>query len=86
MVARGARYLIVPSRSGAVSDVAVAMVAEAEGSGVVIKTPKCDVSSYDSLAEMLKGYKKTMPRIRGCINCSLVLQVCHLKTGGGVIG
>ncbi|KAK6221500.1 putative secondary metabolism biosynthetic enzyme [Pestalotiopsis sp. IQ-011] len=52
MVDKGAKYLLVPSRSGGVhSDAAKKVLQELEDRGVHIETPKCDISSPTSLAE-----------------------------------
>ncbi|KAI0020262.1 hypothetical protein F4780DRAFT_742638 [Xylariomycetidae sp. FL0641] len=79
MVDRGARYLIVPSRSGVGSQAASELVAKLQHQGVVIATPKCDVSSYEELAEVVRECTEEMPRIKGCINASMVLQDAILE-------
>ncbi|KAK7427745.1 hypothetical protein QQZ08_005683 [Neonectria magnoliae] len=53
MVDRGARHLIVPSRSGATCKAAVEMVAELTTRRVNVFAPKCDVSNDTSLAAVL---------------------------------
>ncbi|KAI1424927.1 polyketide synthase PksD [Xylaria sp. FL1777] len=74
MASRGAKNLIVPSRSGPTSAAAAQVVSELEKKGVKIITPKCDVSSWDSLSQVLLECGKTLPRIRGCINAAMVLN------------
>ncbi|KAI0133842.1 putative polyketide synthase [Xylariales sp. AK1849] len=74
MVDRGAKHLIVPSRSGATSKAAAKLVAELMARGVNVVAPKCDVSSETSLATVLAECRRTMPPIKGCINSAMVLQ------------
>ncbi|KAI0459321.1 polyketide synthase PksD [Xylaria acuta] len=74
MASRGAKNLIVPSRSGLVSAAATQVVGELEEKGAKVTTPKCDVSSYISLSQTLRECAKTLPPIKGCINASMVLN------------
>ncbi|KAK7972306.1 hypothetical protein PG988_006440 [Apiospora saccharicola] len=74
MVARGAKNLIVPSRSGAASHVAAKAVRELRAKNVTILTPKCDFASLESLSGSLDHWRKSMPPIRGCINLAMVLN------------
>ncbi|KAI5917692.1 hypothetical protein F4810DRAFT_640865 [Camillea tinctor] len=73
MAGRGAKHLIVPSRSGPTSK-AEEVISELRQQGVEIVAPKCDVSSAESLANVLEHCARTMPPIRGCINAAMVLQ------------
>lgn len=74
MVDRGAKHLIVPSRSGASSRAASEMVSELSSQGVTVFAPKCDVASHSSLANVLEECAHTMPPIKGCINAAMILQ------------
>ncbi|KAL7945550.1 putative polyketide synthase [Trichoderma barbatum] len=74
MVDRGAKNLIIPSRSGAASKAAREVVKELTARGVSIVTPECDVSSETDLANVLDDCSRTMPPIKGCINAAMVLQ------------
>ncbi|KAI0024632.1 hypothetical protein F4780DRAFT_795163 [Xylariomycetidae sp. FL0641] len=74
MADRGAKHLIVPSRSGASSKAATQLVAELTARGVQVVAPRCDVSDAESLSKMLGECQKTMPAIKGCINGAMVLQ------------
>jgi NAD(P)-dependent dehydrogenase (short-subunit alcohol dehydrogenase family) len=77
MVARGAKYLLVPSRSGTASATASEVVRELSDQNIVVSTPKCDVSSKGSLSYMLKESATTLPPIRGCIVATMVLNVSY---------
>ncbi|RFU73012.1 polyketide synthase [Trichoderma arundinaceum] len=74
MVERGAKNLILPSRSGAASKAAKEMLEELTARGVNIVAPKCDVASEKELAEVLDECARTMPPVKGCINAAMVLQ------------
>lgn len=74
MADRGAKYLIVPSRSGVASKAAADVVAEMEARGVRIIAPKCDVALESALSKVLDECASKMPPIKGCINAALVLQ------------
>ena len=77
MAARGARYLILLSRSGLHSDSAKVLVEELEGHGLHVETPACDVTSAESLAMTLNECKGRMPPIKGCIQGTMVLKVMN---------
>lgn len=74
MAERGAKHLIVPSRSGALSKAAAETVAQLTAQGVTVVAPQCDVSSETSLSRVLDECVHTMPPIKGCINAAMVLQ------------
>ncbi|RWA08359.1 hypothetical protein EKO27_g6749 [Xylaria grammica] len=63
MADRGAKYLIILSRSGATSQVAIELVSELRAKNVHVLTPRCDISTTPNL-----------PPIKGCINATMVLQ------------
>ncbi|KAH9905928.1 hypothetical protein F4778DRAFT_779319 [Xylariomycetidae sp. FL2044] len=74
MARKGARNLILPSRSGPKSQPALDVISELRGQGVTVMAPKCDVSSKEELASLLEDCSKTMPPIKGCINAAMHLQ------------
>ena len=80
MADRGARHLVIPSRSGATSEAAAQLVAELTSCGVNIVAPKCDVSVREDVAVMLEDCARTMPPIKGCINAAMVLQDAIFQT------
>lgn len=75
MASKGAKNLIVPSRSGPSSKAAQKAVQELASRGVHVETPRCDVGSVDDLSAVLRHYAATMPPVKGCINAAMVLQV-----------
>ncbi|KAI0532709.1 hypothetical protein GGR58DRAFT_489208 [Xylaria digitata] len=75
MADRGAKNLIILSRSGPVSEAAVELISNLTARGVIVFAPKCDASSATSLADALSESEAlAMPPIKGCINAAMVLQ------------
>ncbi|KAE9365744.1 BcPKS1, polyketide synthase [Stipitochalara longipes BDJ] len=74
MATRGAKYLILLSRSGPKIDAAIKLVEKLQHMGVSVATPKCDVSSAENLSSVLSECAKTMPPIQGCIQSAMVLK------------
>ncbi|KAI1387273.1 uncharacterized protein F4822DRAFT_430025 [Hypoxylon trugodes] len=73
MAKKGAKHLILPSRSGIKTQAAHDVVAELKENGVSVMTPKCDIS-VSSLTAVLAECAHTMPPIKGCINAAMALQ------------
>ncbi|RYP13408.1 hypothetical protein DL767_010766 [Monosporascus sp. MG133] len=74
MARKGAKNLILPSRTGPTSGAARETILELQKLGVNVVTPICDVSVARSLEELLRDCGKRMPPIKGCINAAMVLQ------------
>ena len=64
------------SRSGGIGDDAKRLVAEFQD--VNIAMPQCDVSDQQTLALTLKEYATKMPPVQGCIQASMVVDVCNV--------
>ncbi len=75
MVGRGARNLILLSRSGPKNDNAISLLKELNAVGARIEAPVCDVTKSDSVSSVLMQCGHTMPPIKGCIQASLVVKV-----------
>ncbi|KAI2628557.1 hypothetical protein GGR54DRAFT_636275 [Hypoxylon sp. NC1633] len=71
---RGAKYLILLSRSGPTSEAAKKLVKELTACDVTVATPQCDVSNAKSLKEAIDDATKMMPPVKGCIQASMVLK------------
>ncbi|KAI0880462.1 uncharacterized protein GGS22DRAFT_182315 [Annulohypoxylon maeteangense] len=74
MADRGAKNLIVPSRSGISSDEASRIVKELGERGCRVVAHRCDVASASDLSALLEECSTTLPSIRGCINAAMALQ------------
>ncbi len=75
MVNRGARNLILLSRSGPGNELGVALVKELEEKGVRVATPTCDIANASALQNALAACFQTMPPIKGCFQATAVLRV-----------
>lgn len=75
LVSRGARYLILLSRSGPRTPEAFDLLAKLREDGIHIETPACDVSNMTSLRAMILDCSTRMPPIKGCIQASMVMTV-----------
>ncbi|KAF2962695.1 hypothetical protein GQX73_g10878 [Xylaria multiplex] len=74
MVKRGARNLVLLSRSGAKSEVAKNLVMELAQEGAQVITPAVDLSNLQAVKQTLHGVSKSMPPIRGCIQATVALR------------
>ncbi|EGX51809.1 hypothetical protein AOL_s00043g828 [Orbilia oligospora ATCC 24927] len=74
MVDRGARHLILLSRSGARTETARALLTDLKNLGVNCVTPACDISSFESVKETLESLVGVVPQVKGCIQASMVLR------------
>lgn len=73
LVSRGARYLILLSRSGPRTPEAFDLLAKLQEDGVHIEAPACDVSDVTSLGTTIADCSTRMPPIKGCIQASMVM-------------
>ncbi|KAJ8130428.1 hypothetical protein O1611_g3200 [Lasiodiplodia mahajangana] len=80
MADKGARYLILPSRSGATSEAASKLIKELNDRGVHVATPVCDASSYKCLSAAIDDCARSMAPVRGCINAAMSLQDAAFET------
>ncbi|KAK8056992.1 hypothetical protein PG996_010929 [Apiospora saccharicola] len=77
MVSRGARHLILLSRSGAETcPERRSFVDSLEAQGVTVAAPPCDVSCRDTLQSVIRECLEVrgMPPIKGCVQGSMVLK------------
>lgn len=75
-MSRGARHLVLLSRWGVSSAAAAGLVNELTGAGVKVVTPACDVGDLEALRQALVEAAKHIPPIMGCMQASMILQVC----------
>ncbi|KAI9691977.1 MAG: polyketide synthase [Bogoriella megaspora] len=74
MVSKGAKNLLLLSRSGSSSAAASKLMTQLRGQGVNVEAPSCDVASRESVQLVLQKYATSLPPIKGCLNASMVLQ------------
>lgn len=82
MAERGARYLVLLSRSGACTEEQIEVIANLRALGVEVMTPCCDISDYDALKEVIKEVYHTMPPIKGCVQSAMALRVSQIFAPG----
>ncbi|KAI9693527.1 MAG: Type I Iterative PKS [Bogoriella megaspora] len=74
MAERGARHLLLLSRSGTSKPRARAIVDKLVQRGVHVSAPVCDIANQDQLRKVIEDASCTMPPIRGCIQAAMVLR------------
>lgn len=75
LVDRGARHLILLSRSGPKSALARNLLLDLGEKGVRLQTPRCDISDHEALKNALTTCAATMPPVKGCIQSCMVITV-----------
>ena len=76
MVSKGARNLVLLSRSGLQdNNKLISFVEELQRSGVDVMCPQCDIADAASLQAVIQRCEASMPPIRGCIQAAMVLRV-----------
>jgi NAD(P)-dependent dehydrogenase (short-subunit alcohol dehydrogenase family) len=73
---RGAKRLLLLSRSGEDNLDAARTIGKLRERGVSVEAPKCDITDASTLFRVLEKYSKSLPPIGGCIQASMVLRVC----------
>ncbi|GKZ20013.1 type I Iterative Polyketide synthase (PKS) [Aspergillus brasiliensis] len=75
MVQRGARHVVLLSRSGTVSEAVQKVISECQTAGASIYIKKCDVSEASQVkATIAELVQKGLPPIRGVIHAAMVLK------------
>lgn len=75
MMSRGAKHLLLLSRSGTKDEAATALLDELKENGVNAAAPPCDISDEAALVSVLAKYAQAFPPVKGCIQGSMVLKV-----------
>ena len=79
MARRGAKHLVLLSRSGPKRAADWKLIEELREEGVQVVTPVCDVTNIASLGKVVKDCELSMPPFKGCIQASTVLKVNQKK-------
>ncbi|KAL2048164.1 hypothetical protein N7G274_000075 [Stereocaulon virgatum] len=74
MASRGARNLVLVSRSSIKSNAAKALVSELGMQGVCVATLQVDIGDMTSLSHVLDDLTKSIPPIRGCFQATVALR------------
>ena len=74
---KGAKNIILLSRSGPTSKESIAFIAQLEARGFRIHAAACDITNFADLSAALSNLEESMPPVRGAIQAAMVLQVGH---------
>ncbi|EGR49751.1 polyketide synthase [Trichoderma reesei QM6a] len=74
MVRRGARHIILLSRSGKITDEVNKLMKESRRLGASIYVVPCDVADAESVRSLVQELQDDMPPIRGIIHAAMVLR------------
>ncbi|KAL9012268.1 MAG: hypothetical protein Q9173_002960 [Seirophora scorigena] len=74
MANRGAKNLILLSRSALHREDAQQLITELQRKGVRVETPACDIADEEALALVLASCSQKLPPIKGCIQSTLALN------------
>jgi hypothetical protein len=75
MAERGAKNLVLLSRSGVTNEEERELVDSLRKQGTRVEVPLCDIADFGSLKETLDRVSRTMPPIKGSIQSAMVLRV-----------
>jgi acyl carrier protein len=79
LVQKGARHIIVMSRSGSVSPDAQKVLTEAESLGCQILNEKVDISDHKALTLKFQSLNAKFPEIKGIIHSAAVIEDASLE-------
>ncbi|PWY84328.1 polyketide synthase [Aspergillus eucalypticola CBS 122712] len=74
IVQRGARHIVLLSRSGAATEATQKVISECHDLGASIYIRKCDVSEVSHVKEMVTELQKELPPVKGVIHAAMVLK------------
>jgi NAD(P)-dependent dehydrogenase (short-subunit alcohol dehydrogenase family) len=79
LASKGAKHLVLLSRSGPRAESAQKLLADMKAIGVNCIAPACDISDRTALATTLEALKDSVPQIRGCFQATMVLRVSRYQ-------
>lgn len=85
MANRGAKNLILLSRSALHREDAQQLITELQRKGVRVETPACDIADEEALALVLASCSQKLPPIKGCIQSTLALNVSSHSDPGHTV-
>jgi len=75
MVRKGAKNIVIVSRSDKVSEKVATVIADAKEQGATVAVHRCDVADRHDVDRLVKEVSAGMPTIRGMIHSAMVLDV-----------
>jgi NAD(P)-dependent dehydrogenase (short-subunit alcohol dehydrogenase family) len=79
MSSKGARNIVLVSRSASVNDKVQELMDELAVDGTHISVKACDVSSRGSVEKLVKEDMRGLPPVRGVVHGAMVLRVRSLS-------
>ncbi len=74
LAAKGARHLVLASRSGPKSAEAKHCIAQLEKQGVRIHAAACDVTDTEALSVLMRHIDENMPALKGIVHAAMVID------------
>jgi acyl transferase domain-containing protein/NADPH:quinone reductase-like Zn-dependent oxidoreductase/acyl carrier protein len=74
LASKGARHLVLISRSGPVSAETITAVATLKEQGIKVLAQACDVTNQSALASLFETIAATMPPLRGVVHAAVVID------------
>ena len=74
LAARGARNLVLVSRSGPVAPEAVAAITDLQSTGIKVHAAACDICDRKALSELLAEIAIILPPLRGIVHAAAVID------------
>jgi NAD(P)-dependent dehydrogenase (short-subunit alcohol dehydrogenase family) len=78
MARRGAKHIILASRSSNVSDTVKALIQGLAVEGTTVLVRQCDVAKQEDVARVISECSRDLPPIRGVIHSAMVLNVSSI--------
>lgn len=75
MVQRGARSIVLLSRSAKINDELSTLIEQSKAEGAAVHVMACDVGDEASVEQLVSKIGKSLPPIRGVIHAAMVLRV-----------
>lgn len=73
LVTKGARHLVLISRSGPTSEESRHAISTLKNQGVQVHAAACNVTDRDALAHLLQKVQQTMPPLKGIVHAAMVI-------------
>lgn len=79
MPSKGARHIVLVSRSGASTESTQKTIQDLTDAGITVEVCRCDVSDEKSVSDNLASLLRRMPAVRGVVYGAMVLRVSWLS-------
>lgn len=74
LASKGARHLVLISRSGAVTPEALSAISALQAQGVTVTAQACDVTNLPALTALFAHMANTLPPLRGVVHAAAVID------------